>query len=377
MKIVIIGAGPVGSYAGYLLAKSGHNVEIYENHPQVGLPIQCTGILTSDFDQFHLPMDNFLVNIITVIEAYSPSNEKVSVNQKDYIVCRKRFDNYLANLAIKEGASVFVNHCFLRKEQEKDKEQDKEQEKDVLIIRDTLNKIDKKISADITIAADGPLSPTAKAFGFFHTLRKNYYGIQGVVEGQFESKVTKTYFGNTICPGFFAWVVPESSTIARIGLYAEKDSQRYFTAFMNEHGFKAKEMQAGTIPIFSPEQKLQNGNCYVIGDASSYVKATTGGGIIPGMKQAEILADCINHGKIFDVEVRTSGLRRKMRLHLLVGRMMSKFSDDDWNRMFKYFNQEKVRKVLEKYTRDNPVPMLFHILLREPRFLYFMKFLRV
>lgn len=368
MKIVIIGAGPIGSYAGYLLAKSGHDVELYENHPQVGLPIQCTGILTSDFDEFHLPMDNFLVNTIALIEAYSPINEKVVVNQKDYIVCRKRFDNYLANLAIKEGARVLVNHCFLRKE--------REQDKDILVIRDTLNKIDKKISADIIIAADGPLSPTAKAFGFFHQSRKNYYGIQAVVEGQFESKVTKTYFGNEICPGFFAWVVPESSTVARIGLYAEKNSSQYFSAFMEKHGFKAKEMQAGTIPIFSPEQKLQNGNCYVIGDASSYVKATTGGGLIPGMKQAEILADCINRGKKFDREVRTSGLRRKMWLHLLVGRMMSKFSDDDWNRMFKYFNQQKVRKVLEKYTRDNPIPMLFHIMLREPRFLYFVKFLR-
>ncbi|MBT4805454.1 NAD(P)-binding protein [Candidatus Woesearchaeota archaeon] len=29
MKIAIIGAGPIGCYAGYLLAKSGHNVSIY------------------------------------------------------------------------------------------------------------------------------------------------------------------------------------------------------------------------------------------------------------------------------------------------------------------------------------------------------------
>ena len=39
MDIAIIGAGPIGCYAGYLLAKNGHTVSIYENHPQIGLPI--------------------------------------------------------------------------------------------------------------------------------------------------------------------------------------------------------------------------------------------------------------------------------------------------------------------------------------------------
>ena len=53
---------PAGCYAGYLLVKVGHKVSIYENHAQIGLPIQCTGLLTSDFDRFNLPMDSFLVN---------------------------------------------------------------------------------------------------------------------------------------------------------------------------------------------------------------------------------------------------------------------------------------------------------------------------
>ena len=41
MNIAIIGAGPIGCYAGYLLAKVGNKVQIFENHSQVGLPIQC------------------------------------------------------------------------------------------------------------------------------------------------------------------------------------------------------------------------------------------------------------------------------------------------------------------------------------------------
>ncbi|MFH1276609.1 MAG: NAD(P)/FAD-dependent oxidoreductase [Candidatus Woesearchaeota archaeon] len=365
MKIVIIGAGPVGCYAGHLLAKK-HQVEIYENHPNIGLPIQCTGILTSDFDKFNLSLNDCLVNTITQIEAISPNQQIVKVKQKDYIVCRKKFDNYLGSLAIKSGAKIFLNHVFIRKEGNN------------LIIRDLLDDKEKEIEADIIIAADGPLSLTAKAFGLFNETRSNYYGIQAIVEGNFENNVTKTYFGNDICPGFFVWVVPESSQRARIGLYTEKNSKQYFDQFMKDHfseGFKVVETQAGIIPIFNPQQKLKKANCYVIGDASSYVKATTGGGIIPGMKQAQILADCLDNDKDFEQEVKNNGLRKKMLLHLYVSKMMKKFSDNDWDKLFRYFNQDKVKKVLSKYTRDNPLPLLWNVLIREPRFLYFFKYL--
>src|SRR3989338_3503501 len=132
MNIAIIGAGPVGCYAGYLLAKKGHQVSIYENHAQIGLPIQCTGLLTSDFDQFKLPMDSFLVNTFSKVEVYSPKH-KLEVNQKEYLVCRNKFDNFFGDLAKKEGAKVLLNHSFLRKEGKK------------LLIKDSVSKQERRI----------------------------------------------------------------------------------------------------------------------------------------------------------------------------------------------------------------------------------------
>ena len=93
MKIVIIGAGPIGSYAGYLLAKSGHDVNIYERKKEIGSPIQCTGLLTADFDQFGLDKSYFLENSITKIEVNSINNQLI-INNKEYLVCRKKFDNF-------------------------------------------------------------------------------------------------------------------------------------------------------------------------------------------------------------------------------------------------------------------------------------------
>ncbi|PIN88116.1 hypothetical protein COV12_00195, partial [Candidatus Woesearchaeota archaeon CG10_big_fil_rev_8_21_14_0_10_32_24] len=191
MKIIIIGGGPVGCFTGYLFAKEGHAVEIYENHASIGAPIQCTGILTSSFDKFGFPMDDFLINTIDTIEVFSP-HHKLQIKQKDYVVCRTKFDRYFAKLAEKEGAKIFLNHAFIRKEG------------DALVIKNNDEEI--KVSGDIIIAADGPLSMTAKACGLYYEGRENYFGIQAVMEGHFEPNVIKTYFGNDVCPGLFAWV---------------------------------------------------------------------------------------------------------------------------------------------------------------------------
>ncbi len=360
MHISIIGAGPIGGYAAFLLAKAGHLVNIYENHAQVGCPIQCTGILTSDFDEFGFPMDSFLVNTIDKIEVIAPHSQ-LAVKQKDYIVHRTQFDTFFVDMAVKTGAMLHLNHSFTRKEGKN------------IIIKDSINKIEKTITPDIVIAADGPLSPTAKAYGFYHPERINFYGIQATVEGTFEPHTIKTSFGTDVCPGLFAWVVPESSTIARVGIATVKNSKHYFDKFMHEHHFVAKEIQAGAIPIYHPKQKLQQENCYLVGDAAGYVKATTLGGLVPGLQQAKILADCIINGKNYKKEIVP--IRRKMQLHLKVHHIFDQFNDDDWDCLVRYVKQPKIQKVFEQHTRDNPTPLVLKSLWKEPRFLRFGKYI--
>ena len=360
MNIAIIGAGPIGCYAGYLLAKAGNQVQIFENHAQVGMPIQCTGLLTSDFDQFKLPMDSFLVNTFSRVEVFS-SKQKIAVRQKEYLVCRRRFDNFFADLARKAGAEIFCNHAFVRKEGQ------------TLIIKDAKKGEEKSLTPDVVLAADGPLSPTAKAYGFYHPQRENYFGIQATVAGNFDPTAFQAYFGESVCPELFAWIVPESGKTARVGLAMRKNSREYFDRFMQRHDFKALEMQAGTIPVYHPQQRLRHENCYLLGDAAGLVKATTLGGLVPGLKQAEILADCLVQGKNYEKAVRP--LAKRLKLHLTVRRIFDKFSDDDWDRFVSYVAQPKVQRVFERYTRDNPVPLVTLSLLKEPRFLSFVKHL--
>ncbi len=358
MDIAIIGAGPIGCYTGYFLAKAGHKVIIYENHPQIGSPVQCTGILTADFDELDIPVDSFLVNTISRIDVISPHQE-LSVRQKEYLVCRIRFDNYFASLAQKAGATILCSHSFERKEN------------NTLIIRHKEREV--RITPDIVIGADGPLSPTAKAYGMYHPSRVNFFGVQATVEASFDPHTIKTYFGTDVCPGLFAWIAPESSTTARVGVATLKNSRQYFDKFMKEQNFTATAMQAGTIPVYHPRQVLQKDNCYLVGDASGYVKATTLGGLVPALKQAKILTDCIINRKDYKKEVKS--LRREMWAHLQVHKIFSRFTNTDWDTLVGYVAQPKIQEVFEKYTRDNPLPLITSALLREPRFLRFTKYL--
>ncbi len=356
--IVIIGAGPIGCYAASLLSAQGHDVSVYEEHAIIGTPIQCTGLLTGEFDTLDIPKDDFLVNTFEEISVKT-KNKELTVKQKEYLVCRTKFDQYFARCAKKAGAKIHTSHSFMRKE------------KDTLLIKNLNTQEEMRVTPDIVIAADGPLSKTIKAYGFYEKSRKQYYGIQAVVKGDFSKRKFETYFGKEICPDLFIWVVPETDTQARVGLASKKNTRTLFDAFMKKQNYTVLEMQAGTIPIYNPKQKIQEGNCYAIGDAAGFVKATTLGGLIPGLKAAKILAECITSGKNFHTAV--APIRRKLRAHLIVRKMFDTFSDADWDKLLTLVGQKRVQKVFEKYSRDNPLPLITHTILREPRFLWFTK----
>lgn len=361
MNIAVIGAGPIGGYAAFLLAKAGHQVDIYEEHAQVGCPIQCTGLLTSDFDQFHLPMKQYLVNTFSQIEVFSPLRKKITIRQREYLVNRTSFDQFFVDKAIEGGATLHLRHAFVRKEGHS------------LLIRNTAGKKEFFITPDIVIAADGPLSKVVHAYGFYHPDRKNFIGMQATVQGKFNQQGYQAFFGKNICPGLFAWIVPESAAKARVGVGTFKDTKQYFDAFMKGQGYTALDIQAGLIPVYHPQQKVRSENCYALGDAAGFVKATTLGGLVPGLRQAEIVVDSILNGR--DIEKSLKPLRRQLALHRKVHEVIQKMDDQSWERLFRYMTQPRLKNVLERYTRDNPVPLAIAAILKEPRLLSFLRYL--
>ena len=45
--VAVIGAGPAGSRTAELIARRGYKVALIEKDAEVGLPVQCTGLVSS------------------------------------------------------------------------------------------------------------------------------------------------------------------------------------------------------------------------------------------------------------------------------------------------------------------------------------------
>src|SRR5579864_9353848 len=110
--VLVIGAGPGGLYLAGSLARAGHRVLVCEEHPTIGEPVHCTGILATDgFDEFELPRESIL-NTLERVQFVSPSGLLIEYDTRTpqaAIVDRGRFDRALAARAERAGAEIRLN----------------------------------------------------------------------------------------------------------------------------------------------------------------------------------------------------------------------------------------------------------------------------
>ncbi len=346
--IAIIGAGPAGNYTAYLLAKAGYDVTIYEEHAEPGKPVQCTGILTQDiFKHINVP-EECIVNKMKAVQVFAPNNQVFETASTDIIVNRTLFDNFLLKKAVEAGAKIEKPAKFIS-------------------FQDNLLTIEKnntmhKIPADILIGADGPNSKVSQLIN--NPKIPTYIGAQATVKGKFQPNTYQVYLGS-VCPEFFAWVVPESATVARIGLATKQTPHVHFKNLLVKLGYTEKDIiehQGGLIPIYNPNQCIHKKNIYLIGDAATTIKSTTGGGIIPSIEAAETLLQCIQNKKDFNKELK----RKKLWLHLYLRKFFDQFSDEEYNELVAQLKKSNVNHILEKYTRDNIPQLLFHLVVKKP-----------
>lgn len=364
--INIIGAGPAGLYIAYLLAKAGKEVNVFEEHAKIGLPVQCTGIITSHLKDILEIDSRFLVNRVTNVRVISKrQSAEFKLKYPNYIVDRERFDSHLAALAKKHGARIFLGHKYMG------------QEKGFCIIRDVKNDKVIRLKCSILIGSDGPLSRVSEMINP-GMKRKYWVGCQARANIRCKSGTFEAYFGDSF-PGFFGWVVPESASVARIGIASKKNVNILFRQFLKSRKIRPEsiiEYQAGLIPVFCKKQKLQNRhkNIFLVGDAASQVKATTGGGIIPSLRAAELLSESILQKRDYEKLCRKE-LNKDLVLSQLIRKTLDRFSDKDYDRLFALCRTSKVKSIIESFDREYPSRFMLRLAFAEPRLVYFVKYL--
>jgi len=347
--IAIIGAGPVGCYLASLLTPD-FEVTVFEEHKSVGLPVQCTGIVSQGIYKFVPKRNSFVINKASDIRIFAPNNKyiKLKLKKPDLIIDRKKFDTYLYKQAKKKGVKFVFNHKFLSARAHN------------MVVEDLKLRKIRKLKCSHLIGADGPLSSVARSKGLYAS-REFFVGLQAIINKKNNNIIDFYPFKQG-----FGWAVPENKNTLRVGVAARTNPKDCFKKLLDKYKGRIIEKQGGLIPVFNPWTSFSRENIFLVGDAAGFVKATTGGGLIPGLRSAEILAHSLKHNISYEAGIYLH-LLPSLWLHLKIRNMMDSFTSKDWNQLVKDLNNKKSKRILQSISRDRLFRLLLSIAASNPQ----------
>ena len=352
--IIIIGAGPGGSFAAKAAAENGYTSCIIEKEVlgDNGRYKACGGAIAWELvEEIDYPEDK-ISRVIESLELHHVDGETFSKKGKGGVVWRSTFDKYLTDMAVDSGALL------------------KEQESMISVEKSNgsyrINTTKDKYSAKYVIAADGVNSPTLKhlKWPFFAsenvilTITEERKTSTSEIDKHLGSEAVHLYFGieNLISVGY-AWLFPKAETITvgwgnQINLV--KNSREEFKKFTALPTVKQALINS-TLHIFKPHlipvglrPNLYDDNVFAVGDAGGIVDPISGKGIPYAMMSGQIAIESIKTceekdkldrlGKIYEKSLDRNFL--KVLKAKRVARDMIFQSDD---------NLKKFLKLWEKY----------------------------
>jgi len=306
--VIIIGAGPSGCRTAEIVARKGYNVLILEEHPKIGLPIQCTGLVSKKIGK--IPKQIILNKINKAKFCCKNSCFEIRSKEPMLLLNRKKYDIFLAERARKAGAKIKLSTRFL-------------DFKDGMVYTNH-----GKFETKILVGADGPNSSVAKSAKL--ELPKNLlYALQVRVKSRFDPKNVELHFDSDIALGSFAWIVPESRRIARVGLMTTKNPNKYLDKFLKRFGRSRISDRTGDFIRYGLVKESVTDNVLLVGDAACQLKPFSSGGLIYNKICAEIAGDTIiksleqnNFSKEFLLESYDRKWKEKLAWPIYQGRFV-------------------------------------------------------
>lgn len=115
--VIVVGAGPAGSAAAKEAAERGLKTILIEEHPQIGIPQHCSGLLygtKSGIGEEVLSTLNkrVILSDVRLRRVYSPKGRVMEIpleGQGVWLLDRSLFDLQLAGQAANAGAEILIN----------------------------------------------------------------------------------------------------------------------------------------------------------------------------------------------------------------------------------------------------------------------------
>lgn len=281
-SVAVIGGGPAGSACAALLARE-NDVTVFEEHPAIGEPVQCAGLITDQTIKLS-GVDPGILSTLYGADVILPNGRRLTArsrNPKARTVDRREFDSLLADRAVDAGAEYRTS--------------DRVRSFDVTRDSVQFEHAGGRSSCDLLIGADGSGSSVSSYIGD-NDAPEYLRGIQAYVRGNttLHDDLFTIRLGSRYSPGFFAWEIP-CGDMTRVGLCVPESEGHpwpYLSRMLSDLNLESRVVgkSCGRIPI-GWRRTMSSDRIMLIGDAASQVKPISGGGLYPAMAAAPILAD--------------------------------------------------------------------------------------
>jgi digeranylgeranylglycerophospholipid reductase len=354
-EVCIIGGNIAGANLAYLLSQEKIDVIVVEEHSETGIPLHCAGIISQKLSRI-IDLDTSLIlNRVKKAILVSPNNLELEMNGKEepYVLNRVGLDQSQYKRAKNSGARFYFNEKFKTYRKVKGNVKDTSNS-GVIIFTDK-----HKISAKIIVGCDGPSSRIAELNGVKHNL---IYGMQVRAKYNCSNNLTKMYF-DPRWKELFGWVIPEANGICRIGMGCISSPAKNFNAFLESLQVSKENIvnkQGGWIP-WGYIRRIAFDRTLLLGDAGCMVKATTGGGVVMLLIAAKTAKNAIkkaietnNFTEKFLIHNYEKPLKKEigvdLKLHYIIRLLLTRFSTEDYNRLFELYNNSKeLQKIIDRY----------------------------
>ncbi|MHC1705969.1 MAG: NAD(P)/FAD-dependent oxidoreductase [Bacteroidales bacterium] len=288
--VVVVGAGPAGSLASYLLAERGYQVIILEKDyfPRYK---PCGGGLTyRALSLIPFSIDEVIESTVTKFQfSHKFKHQFTKECTEPLVVCtmRDKFDQLMVDKAVEKGAEFM-------------------QGVKVTGFTETFDRVlvhteDMEFSAGFVIGADGVNSITARCFQLTEGIKKGI-GIESEVR---VSPEQWERFSNMVCLDWgtfvegYAWVFPKKGHLS-IGVGGPvslaKHLKSYYLLFMESLDVGEVELlsfRTFPIPYRTSFSRVQAARVLVAGDAAGLTDPMTGEGIYYALKSGSIAASVV------------------------------------------------------------------------------------
>ena len=323
--LLIVGAGPAGSFAAELLAKRGVKVALFDGRPD-GEPKACGGGVTGKALKAWPELLNAVGRTIHELDLYSPSGKRLhlKLDEPFAVYSRVAFDGYLRDRARDAGAHVFAEKISARKVKKTENGWRVESESgawmgSVLAGADGAN-------SGIARMLAGPLAPSDMEVAF---------GYRAPLPANGEAPTVVAFLPRWVG---YAWAFPRPDHISfgiattqdafehqplddllwrfMVGYYQQRDAAKINfwstnesngeTASITNQLRETAERYAARIPGLSATTWDNRNVCgedwALLGDAAGFADPVTGEGIYYALRSAELFAESYSRGDLTSYE---------------------------------------------------------------------------